>query len=259
MTTANDAPSTAERVVRILREFGAAPDALGVSELARRCGLNKTVVHRILQTLVATGFLRFLPDTRRYAIGPAALALGHQAAQSNALRVAAMPVISDLARITGETTTVTERVGHLRHYVGQIESFQPIRITIRLGDQVPLWSGASGLSILAFMDASDVEYVLGGELTQYTASTMTDPQHIRERLETIRERGWADTAGERVPFSSSIAAPIFGRESAPAGSLSVAILADRMEGHPRDALAQVVVAAAAEASTRLRHALEAND
>ncbi|WOF23108.1 IclR family transcriptional regulator [Microbacterium betulae] len=253
MTPEPGAPaSTTERVARILMAFGRAGQPLGVSEVARACDLSKAVVHRILQTLVREGLLRADAGSRKYALGPAALALGQEAARGDALRSAAMPVISHLAEVTGETTTVTERVGHGRHYVGQIESFRPIRITIRIGDQVPLWSGASGLSILAFMDDDDVDYVLGGELTAFTEATVTDPIEIRERLTAIRERGWAKTAGERVPFSSSIAAPIFDVDGTPAGSLSIAILADRADGHAEQELSRLVVTSAADASTRLQ-------
>ncbi|NHI17681.1 IclR family transcriptional regulator [Microbacterium excoecariae] len=255
MALADHGPSTTERVVLVLTEFGASSAPLGVSDLARRCDLSKAVVHRILQTLVAGGFVRYLSESRKYAIGPAALALGHEAARSSRIREAALPVIAHLAAETGETATATERVGHLRHYVGQVESYKPIRITIRLGDQVPLWSGASGLSILAFLPNVDVDLVLRQPRTQYTDQTIVEEASIRERLAEIRERGWAQTAGERVPFSSSIAAPLFGPDGIPEGAISVATLADRAQGVSRDALAQSVVDAAAEASERYRRSV----
>jgi DNA-binding IclR family transcriptional regulator len=252
MSTPPDASaSTTERVVRVLLAFAGASEPLGVSEIARECGLSKAVVHRILQTLVASRMLVYVPQGRRYTLGPASLALGRQGMQANDLRAAAMPVISHLAEVTGETTTLTERLGHARQYIGQIESTNPIRITIRIGESVPLWSGASGVSILAFMDEVDIDYVLSGERPQYTADTVTDAGVLRARLREIRERGWAHTAGERVRYSSSVAAPIFDATGDPVGSLSVAYLVDRMGGDHQD-LAELVTSAAADATRRLR-------
>jgi DNA-binding IclR family transcriptional regulator len=245
--------STTERVAKVLLAFNGAPAALGVTEIARSCGLGKAVVHRILQSLVTAGLVAYRGEQRRYTLGPAALALGRQAAQLNELRTAAMPLIANLAENTGETTTLSERVGHGRHYIGQVESFRSIRITIRTGESAPLWNGASGLSILAFMDDVDVEHVLRLPRTKYTQFTVTDADEIRARLALTRERGWAHSAGERVLYSSSIAAPVFDAGGEAVGSVSVAYLVDRMNDSDHDGLAQLVMTAARDASERLRH------
>jgi IclR family acetate operon transcriptional repressor len=244
--------STTERVAQVLTVFAGGERWLGVSEIARRLDLGKAVVHRILQTLVDTGLLAYDAQTRLYSLGPTALSLGRNASRDSDLRAAGMPVISHLAAVTGETTTLTALLGHNRYYVGQIESSQPIRITINLGQQVPLTGGASGLSILAFMPEVDIDLALSRPITQYTELTQTDPDEIRERLALIRERGWATSSGERVVLSSSIAAPIFGLSGLPAGSLSVAFLASRIVGHSTDELATLVCESAAAASTSLQ-------
>ena len=251
MTLPPTAPlSTTERVSRVLLAFNGASQPLGVSEIARSSSLSKAVVHRILQTLVQTHLIDYVEGDRKYRLGPASFALGRQALRQSDLHAAALPVISHLSALTGETTTLVQRSGHSRHYIDQMPGSDRIRISIRIGESVPLWSGASGLSILAFMDDSDVDYVLSGERTAYNERTVTDADAIRRRLDEIRQRGWAHTAGERVRYSSSIAAPIFAVDGKPAGSLSVAFLADRMSDD-RQELADLVVASARDASNRL--------
>lgn len=249
---ADTAPSTTSRVAEVLMSFTDATAPLGVSQIARSCDLSKAVVHRILQSLVASGLVDYLPDTRRYCLGPAAVALGQTAAAGSRLYSAGMPAISHLANRTGETTTLTARHGHGRHYIGLVESINPIRISVRMRDHVPLWSGASGISILAFMDPVDIDYVLSQERHAYTEATVIDETMIRDRLAETRERGWAHTAGERVRMSSSVAAPIFDRDGSPAGSLSVAYLVDRLGDTQHHDLAQLVLAAARDATARLQ-------
>ena len=250
MTTDSSTPSTTGRVAAVLLAFTDADTPLGVSEIARACHLSKAVVHRILQSLVESGLVRYLTPERRYALGPAALALGRHAERLDDLREAGLPGISHLADVTGETTTLTARIGHSRRYIAQVESTHRIRIAIRVGESVPLSTGASGLSILAFLPDADVDLILSRPLTAYTERSSTDPDTIRARLAEIREQGWAHSAGERVRYSSSVAAPIVNSLGEPAGSLSVAYLADRLPDHRP--LTDLVVATAAEVSARLQ-------
>ncbi|MEG3614302.1 MULTISPECIES: IclR family transcriptional regulator [Isoptericola] len=243
--------STTHRVAQVLLAFTGQQRWLGVTELARRLGLGKAVVHRILQALVETGLVRYDENRRLYALGPTAVALGRGADAGNELLTAARPVIAHLSHATGETTTVTQRTGHTRTYVGQVESAQHIRIAITLGEHQPLTNGASGLSILAFLPEEDVDLVLQVPLPQFTPRTVTDPDAIRERLAEIRERGWAYTASERVPHSSSVAAPIHDVTGAAVGSLSVAYLDSRFDEREVPRLADLVVEAAESATQRL--------
>jgi len=243
--------STTERVARVLLCFANDAQWLGVSQIGRELGLGKAVVHRILQTLVESAMLVYRPDTRMYGLGPAAIALGRRATSNTDVLTASMPALSLLASITGETSILCARVGYQRVYVGQIESAQPIRVTIRVGESLPLTAGASGSAILAFMPESDIELALTVPLPKYTASTVVEPHLIRERLALIRQRGWATTSGERVPLSRSIAVPVFGLDPQPAGALSVGVLATREAGTDQE-LARLVVAAGEQATKALR-------
>jgi DNA-binding IclR family transcriptional regulator len=245
-------PSTTERVAHILLAFAGKEEWLGISEIARRVDLSKAVVHRIVRTLVETGILAYGSEQRLYRLGPAAYALGRAAARGDQLREAAMPEISHLSRISGETTTLSATMGHERCYIGQVESSQEIRITITLGQRVPLTAGASGLAILAFMPARDIELALSTPLPQYTVRTQTDVDGIRRRLENIRSRGWASSEGERVRMSSSIAAPVFDINGTPVGAVSLAYIEARIVGKSREALADQVLTAAANSSLRLQ-------
>src|SRR6476646_6279464 len=56
--------SSVDNALRILRSFSYSEPTLGVSELARRLGLGKSTVHRLLQALVRQGFVTRTPDGR---------------------------------------------------------------------------------------------------------------------------------------------------------------------------------------------------
>ena len=55
--------STVRNAARLLKVFRSREADLGVSELARRLGLGKSTVHRMLTTLVAEGLIEQNPRT----------------------------------------------------------------------------------------------------------------------------------------------------------------------------------------------------
>lgn len=128
----------AARVADVLMLFTDGPDFLGVSAIARELDLSKAVVHRILQTLLQRGLIANHPDSRGYSLGPAAAALGARALRESRLRTVAMPVLRELQRATGETTTVSAVVPGGRVYLDQVESAREIKMTVEVGRRFPL-------------------------------------------------------------------------------------------------------------------------
>ena len=61
--------TSVQNAARLLKEFGTADGSLGVTELARRLGLGKSTVHRLLATLTAERILEHDPATGTYRLG----------------------------------------------------------------------------------------------------------------------------------------------------------------------------------------------
>jgi DNA-binding IclR family transcriptional regulator len=234
----------AGRVADVLLAFLDGPRALGVSAIARELGLSKAVVHRILQTLVQRRLLSADPSSRGYVLGPAAAALGSRALRDVDLRGAAMPVLHELQRATGETTTLSALVPGGRVYLDQVESPREIKMTVELGRRYPLHAGSSSTCILAFLPDDEVEAVLAEPLDRLTDRTLVDPGELRERLRTVRRRGYACSDGERQEGAGSVAAPVFGLDGRVAGAISVCGPAARVDAAARDRFALLITAAA---------------
>src|SRR5690606_24860778 len=76
LSVARPAPG-AERTVAVLELMAAHPDErFTLSEVARRCGLNKATAHALLSALTARGVLVRHPDEKRYSLGPRLVAIG---------------------------------------------------------------------------------------------------------------------------------------------------------------------------------------
>ena len=212
---------TAARVADVLLLFTRGPAAVGVSEIARQLGLSKAVVHRILQSLASRGFVQVDPVTRAYRLGPAAVAVGVRALRDHDLRRAARDVLRRLRDVTRETTTLSELVQGSRVYLDQYESPQEIKMTVELGRPHPLYAGASGRAILAFLPHDTAEELIAAGLDALTAETVVDAGELRALLGRVRAEGVAVSRGEREHGAASVAAPIFGIDGEAVGSVSV--------------------------------------
>ncbi|WP_027343181.1 IclR family transcriptional regulator [Hamadaea tsunoensis] len=243
-----------ERAMDVLLLFGRSgqPD-LGVTEIATALDLTKAAVHRILTALRSRDLITVDPNTRRYALGHAAIALGRAYLARTDLRAMAAPELRQLSATTGETATLSLRRGDTRLYVDQVVPDQELRMEVALGIPYPLHAGGSSKVFLAFGTESDVDaYLERHPLTAVTEKTVTDPAKLRRQLAAIRKRGYATSAGERQIGAASIAAPVFDHDGHVVAVLSVAGPAMRFQ-HEDDTLAEAVVAAAGRVSAQLGH------
>jgi DNA-binding IclR family transcriptional regulator len=242
---------TADRVAHVLYAFISGPASLGVSEVARELGLSKAVVHRIFQSLTASGFLQADANTRAYRLGPSSAALGARALRDLDMRRAAGPVLEALRDRTDETTTLTEIIGSSRVYLDQFESRQSIRMMVELGKPHALHAGGSGKSIMAFLPKDRQDQLISDGLEKVTEDTITDATKLRNELRTIASRGYAVSLGERQADAGSVAAPVFGGDGQVIGAVSVCGPVGRFDDETVRRHAALVMEAGAEVSRRM--------
>lgn len=219
--TAGSGTEAAERVADVLLVFASDQDSMGVSAIARKLSLSKAVVHRILQSLVSRGLVKFSPTTREYSLGTSAVLLGARALNQLDVRDAARDELIGLRIATQETTTLSMLIVDKRTYVDQYESPLEIKMTVELGKLHPLHAGASSRAILAFLSPEEIDRVIAAGLPPLTAATVRDAAELRHRLDDIRLNGFATSRGERQADAGSVAAPVFGLGGRIMGSISV--------------------------------------
>jgi DNA-binding IclR family transcriptional regulator len=96
----------ADRSVAVLELLADHPDErFTLSEVARRCGLNKATAHALLSALTAHGILLRHPDEKRYSLGPRLVAIGDAALHGYTAVDFAPSVLRRLAADTGLPAT----------------------------------------------------------------------------------------------------------------------------------------------------------
>jgi IclR family transcriptional regulator, acetate operon repressor len=240
----------ATRVADVLLLFLTEP-VQGVSAIARNLGLSKAVVHRILQSLESRRLIDYDERTRVYRLGPAIAALGAQALANLDLRTVALPVLRGLARVSGETVTLSALVGSSRIYIDQLVSLKEIKMTVEVGRPFPLHAGASSRAILAFAPEDLRKMILDDELPALTPATITERAELEASLAETARTGLARSRGERQHGAGSVAAPLFGPHGEVVGAISLCGPVDRFDEDTVERFSPLVTAGAQEISTRL--------
>ncbi len=237
-----------ERTAEVLRMF-ARTDAqtLGVTEIAQELGLSKAVVHRILNSLRVTGFIKLDSENRRYALGPTALDVGLAFLRQVDVRDLARPVLRELSDKTGETATLSILSDWHRVYIDQVTPDREVKMTVALGRPFPLYAGSSSKSLLAFLPETEIDdYLEHTDLRPLTDLTITETDRLRAELAEIRARGFALSLGERQSGAGSVAAPILDHTGHPVAAMSLCGPVERFRGETKRAAGLIV-----EASRRL--------
>lgn len=255
MTTTPSTTTSAARAADVLLLFVDEADSLGISEIARRLGLSKAVVHRIVTTFAERGILAPHPSGRGYHLGPASVAVGARALRSSSLRAAARTTLGDLQRATGETATLSALVGEWRTFIAQVESPSEIKMTVEIGRRFPLDVGSSGRCILAFQRPERIAHLLRTDPVdpdgRLDGRPVPDRSALWEQLREARERGWSMSADDAHHGAVSVAAPVLDVDGLAVGAISVCGPAERMDLATRTAHADVITAAADRVSRRL--------
>jgi IclR family KDG regulon transcriptional repressor len=199
----------------------------GIAELAKKLGLAKSNVHRLVQTLVQRGYVRRNDDPPRYECTLRLFELGTVLAERLDIRAAAAPHLVALAEKTSESVYLSILEGREMLYIDKVESSQPIRAYARTGGRSPVHCAATGKALLAYQSEDFLESLF--PLAKYTPTTITTPAAIRRELDKIRARGYAVNNGEWRATVLGIAAPIFGLSRRPVAGLSISGPIDRLK------------------------------
>lgn len=241
--------STVHKTTAVLSAFSYEEPVLGVSELARRLGIGKSTVQRILATLAADGFVERTPDDR-YRLSIKLYELGQQVAASNELRERAHPVLERLRNESGETAHLAVLAGTDVVYLDRLESPHMLHLMTRIGRRRAAHATSSGKCLLAYGPPAALAAVLAGGLPRLGPRTITSPTLLRRTLTDVRRRGYAVSVEESAPGVVSVAAPIFDVTGACVAAMSVAGPISRMPPESLDRFARLVLAATSRSGTR---------
>jgi len=197
------------RGLSVLRAFGPGDVSLSNTEIAERTLLPKSTVSRLTQTLTGFGYLCYLPCAGRYALGPGIVALCHSLLASMPFRLAAKPVLQELANYSRLPVSLGTRdqLDILYIETAHRRGTRPARFD--LGARMPIDTTSIGRAYLCALDADERKMVLQRLRRERSRA---DWPRIRQQLDeafaSVESRGFCCSFGDWRSDVYGVAAPV---------------------------------------------------
>jgi DNA-binding IclR family transcriptional regulator len=203
-------------------------DEAGVSEIARHVGVTVGTAHRLVATLVATGFAEQNPNNRRYRPTQKLVAMAQKMRNTISPREIAHRHLTELVSRVHETGNLAILDQSLVLYVDKVTSEQPFGIEARVGSRLPAYCTALGKVLVANLDEAGKAKYLKTLRKRDQAPVPPPVGAFRAEIEEARANGFALDLGEYLPDIYCVAAPVRGKDGVVA-AMSVSVPRSRFE------------------------------
>ncbi|MCC7288042.1 MAG: helix-turn-helix domain-containing protein [Burkholderiaceae bacterium] len=238
-----------QRGLQMLRSFRNSEKSLRLADFVERTRIPRQSAQKLLNTLVAHHFLRYLPEFDRYEPEVACFVVGHALRASlTVLRVARQPM-QRLAAEMGVDVFLAVREG-LEMMVLEYCSVEPAQYSA--GSLLPLAHSAAGRAWLW----SQKPTVQGEYIERLRATEQEDALDalpgIYRAFQDLSERGYCISLGEELQDKHAIATPLLDPADKEALVLAAMTTGQRLREPPvREAIGTALVACAARIRSEL--------
>ena len=239
------------KAAKLLDVLADHPDQSAPS-LAQRLGEPRPTVYRLVQDLMALGYLE--QGTRRgtYRLGMELFRLGSLVGLRLDVRERAAPVMNDIHQALEETVYLMVRRHNQAVCIDRVEGVHIRSMALHLGGSLPLHLGAGPRLLLAYEPREYWEEYLDDEpLAAMTPRSPTSKAGIIALLEEIVHAGFALSDEDVTLGISSVGAPIFDHTGKVHAALSIGGLRSAVLGDGGERATRLVIEGAAEVSRKM--------
>jgi DNA-binding IclR family transcriptional regulator len=212
-----------DKVLAIIECLAQSP--MGVNEISRQLGIGKSTVSKTLSSLKEENWLTQDAENAKYRLAHRMLKIGLSMLSNLNVRTISLPYMNELHEVTKETVTLNLLMDSERVAIEQVQSSHTIRGVITLGERLPIWLGATGKAMMAYLKPDEIKEAKNKLLNseRYTKASGEDVNidRLLIELEAIRQKGYAVASEEIVLGTASVSAPIFDRNNSVIGALTV--------------------------------------
>jgi IclR family pca regulon transcriptional regulator len=216
------------RGLLVLSAFSETRPVLGIADVAREVGLNKSTTYRYVATLAKLDYLQQDPDTKKYSLGSRVVDLGFAAINSMELTRIAARHLQALSDETGYTVSMAVLDGTDIVYVDRRRSGRGVAfgmdLNLHIGSRLPAYCTSMGKVLLADRDQAALRVLLDRtDLARRGPKTITAREQLMTALTRVRRAGIAINDEELAPGLRSLAAPVRDRSGAVVAAVNIAV------------------------------------
>lgn len=235
-----------DRALDILELLAASREALPLSEIGVRTGLNTSTCHHLLNTLRERGYVTQEGRSRAYALGNSVFALSDGRTRQLDLVADVMPILKAMNERTAEAVHLAVLAPNGLATLAKLETLQAVKVDAGfVGKSDAAHATATGKAMLAFLERATLDRVLGAQgLKRFTERTICDRVALERDFEEIRRTGIAEDREEFQPGVWCLGAPIRDRFGVVIASVSCSVPTFRAAPEIMDAIREEVRQAA---------------
>lgn len=232
--TAEDSPGASERYrapaldkgLDILEVLAAQARGLTRAEIVKEMGLGPSQIYRMLERLVARGYVTRLEGGDRYALTMKLFLLGTGHPPLRRLIAQAQPMMDEFARELRQSCHLVVPEHACGIIIAQASPPNHWEFRARVGAQLDLFATGSGMTLLAFQHPDNLAETLG---SWGIADADAQLQRIAPALDEIRQQGFRVGASAQAVGVTDLSVPILG----PGGEAMAVVTCAYIE-HPDD-------------------------
>lgn len=189
---------------------------LGVSEISKALGLQKTSTFYILKTLLSMGWLIQETPNGKYKLGTRLLRVSAMVSQNVTAEEVILQEMNRLLNQYNEDVVLTAMVDGLPICVEKVHSSNMLRIQSKVGRVSNLLRGSTGKALFAWQSKDFIQETLEEKL-----SDLEEREQMRNDLDQIRQQGYCISISEQDIGVMSVAVPIRDQNGVARYSLAV--------------------------------------
>ncbi len=200
---------TVGKAFDILETIMKSGDPIGLTDLAKMTGLNRTTTYRISSFLTKRGYLYQKKKGDKYSLGLKFLQYNKASNFATTIKEQSLPYMQNLCDEISETVNIAILDGIEAICVGVVAADRILQVIPGSVNLYPLHSTAIGKVFLAYFPEDKVkEFVSIRGLKAYTDNTITNMDRLMREIEDIRHEGVAFDDEEYSLGIRSAAAPV---------------------------------------------------
>ena len=198
-------------------------------DLCEATGLSRPTVHRILQSLQASGLVQQSAETKRYSLGLGMFELGLAAPNPVARFPQVRSIVEELAARTQDTVYLMLRSHEDVVCAWRAQGNYPIKANIvALGDRRPMGASAAGLCLLSALPQAESDKLIDATAAELPAFCRMTADDVRRHAKQARSKGHSVFVNAVMEGVTAVGMAIPSSYQRPFMSLSVSAITPRI-------------------------------
>ncbi|MEY8303786.1 IclR family transcriptional regulator [Anaerosalibacter bizertensis] len=235
-----------KKAIMILKRLSKEPYEMSALDLSNELGLNRSTIHRILNSLIEEELVFQNSLSRKYSLGPVAYSIGMGYLNNNNKIDQIKNILEELAKNSQQSIGYAKLVGEKIMNVIEIEGYQVVKIGYKPGNFYPINCGVYGKTIMAFFKPYSrlEEIVYSYDFRKRGPNTIMNPNDLLKEYEEIRQKGYATSDGEVGKGIMGIGAPVRDLSGRVVGCVGVAYIKEALNEDETKELKQQIIKSA---------------